>query len=43
MATEINELTELAYEGGDPLSTTPVVGTPSRPGSAVHAVVRAGR
>ena len=30
MAREINELTELAYEGGEPLSTTPVVGTPFR-------------
>jgi ribonuclease Z len=31
MTTEINELTELAYEGsGQPLTTTPVVGTPSR-------------
>jgi ribonuclease Z len=29
MAREIDELTELAYEGGEPLSTTPVVGTPS--------------
>lgn len=31
MATEINELTELAYEGGLALSTSPVVGTPTRP------------
>jgi len=32
MTTEVNELTELAYEGsGVPLTTTPVVGTPSRP------------
>jgi len=30
MAREIDELTELAYEGGEPLSTTPVVGTPFR-------------
>jgi ribonuclease Z len=30
MVTEISELTELAYEGGEPLTTTPVVGTPSR-------------
>ena len=31
MATEINELTELAYEGsGEQLTTTPVVGTPRR-------------
>jgi ribonuclease Z len=31
MANEINELTELAYDGsGLPLTTTPVVGTPSR-------------
>jgi ribonuclease Z len=30
MNAEINELTELAYEGGEPLTTTPVVGTPSR-------------
>ncbi len=29
MTTEITELTELAYEGGAPLTTTPVVGTPS--------------
>jgi ribonuclease Z len=29
MTTEINELTELVYEGsGDPLTTSPVVGTP---------------
>ena len=29
MATEINELTELAYDGtGQPLTTSPVVGTP---------------
>ena len=32
MASEINELTELAYEGaGSPLSISPVVGTPARP------------
>lgn len=30
MSAEINELTELAYEGGTPLTTTPVVGTPTR-------------
>jgi len=31
MANEINELTELAYDGsGLPLTTTPVVGTPAR-------------
>lgn len=31
MANEINELTELAYEGaGSPLSISPVVGTPAR-------------
>src|SRR5689334_4500833 len=30
MAAEINELTELAHEGGEPLTTTPVVGSPSR-------------
>ena len=30
MTTEISELTELAYEGGEPLTTTPVVGTPGR-------------
>jgi ribonuclease Z len=30
MADEINDLTELAYEGGGPLTTTPVVGTPGR-------------
>ncbi|WP_238071773.1 hypothetical protein [Rhodococcus zopfii] len=29
MATEITELTELAFEGGSPLTTTPIVG--SRP------------
>ena len=28
MSKEINELTELAFEGGEPLSTTPVVGAP---------------
>jgi len=29
--TEVNELTELAFEGGTaPLTTTPVVGTPGR-------------
>ena len=39
MATEINELTELAYEAsGLPLTTTPVVGTPAR---AVRRSVRA--
>lgn len=31
MANEITELTELAYEGGLPLSTSPVVGSPTRP------------
>ncbi len=32
MTNEINELTQLAYEGaGAPLSTSPVVGTPARP------------
>jgi ribonuclease Z len=32
MANEINELTELAYDGsGLPLSISPVVGTPARP------------
>lgn len=31
MATEINDMTELAYEGSDvPLTTTPVVGTSTR-------------
>lgn len=30
MAAEIDELTELAFEGGAPLTTTPVVGTPGR-------------
>jgi ribonuclease Z len=30
MTVEINELTDLAFEGGEPLTTTPVVGTPSR-------------
>jgi ribonuclease Z len=29
MADEITELTELAFEGGTPLTTTPVVGSPS--------------
>ena len=30
MATEISELTELAFEGStQPLTTTPVAGTPS--------------
>jgi hypothetical protein len=28
MSREISELTELAFEGGEPLSTTPVVGAP---------------
>jgi ribonuclease Z len=27
MSNEINDVTELAYEGGEPLTTTPVVGT----------------
>jgi ribonuclease Z len=27
MSTEIDEVTELAYEGGAPLTTTPTVGT----------------
>ena len=32
MTSEINELTELAYDGGTmPLTTTPVVGTPVGP------------
>jgi ribonuclease Z len=35
MSAEINELTELAYEGGEPLTTTPVVGTPARPLASV--------
>jgi len=36
MAAEIDELTELAFEGsGAPLSTTPVVGTPAREYAAV--------
>ena len=36
MAVEIDELTELAFEGsGVPLSTTPVVGTPDREYAAV--------
>jgi ribonuclease Z len=30
MTTEINDVTELAYEGGQPLTLTPVVGTPGR-------------
>jgi ribonuclease Z len=30
MTTEINDMTELAYEGGQPLTLTPVVGTPGR-------------
>ena len=34
MTTEISDLTELAYEGGEPLSTTPVVGAPSGSPSA---------
>lgn len=29
MSNEINDVTELAFEGGSPLTTTPVVGTPS--------------
>jgi len=38
MTTEINELTELAYEGsGQPLATTPVVGTPSREYASILA------
>jgi ribonuclease Z len=38
MSVEINELTELAYEGSAvPLTTTPVVGTPSRPYAPVLA------
>ena len=37
MATEINELTELACEGAaQPLTTTPVVGPPGPPMSAPH-------
>jgi hypothetical protein len=28
MSTEINDLTALAFEGGGPLTTTPVVGSP---------------
>jgi ribonuclease Z len=30
MTSEISDLTQLAYEGGAPLTTTPVIGTPSR-------------
>lgn len=37
MSTEINDMTELAYEGGEPLTTAPVVGTPSRPYADVLA------
>jgi len=38
MAAEIDELTELAHEGsGEPLTTTPVVGTPDRPYAPVLA------
>jgi ribonuclease Z len=29
LSTQISEVTELAYEGGAPLTTTPVVGTPA--------------
>ena len=35
MAAEVDELSELAYEGGDALTTTPVVGTPSRPYASI--------
>jgi ribonuclease Z len=35
VAIEITELTELAFEGGAPLTTTPVVGAPSRSLTAV--------
>ena len=31
MTAELNELTQLAYEGGEPLTTTPTVGAPDRP------------
>lgn len=38
MATELTDLTELAYEGsGQPLTTTPVVGTPGRTYASVLA------
>jgi hypothetical protein len=38
MTTEINELIELAYEGsGQPLTTTPMVGTPNREYASVLA------
>jgi ribonuclease Z len=37
MSAEINDLTELAYEGGVPLTTTPVIGTPPRPYADVLA------
>jgi ribonuclease Z len=38
MTTEINELIELAYEGsGQPLTTTPMVGTPNRQYASVLA------
>ncbi len=30
MNSEINDLTELAYDGGEALTSTPVVGTPSQ-------------
>ena len=35
MTSEIDELTQLAYEGGEPLTTTPTVGTPGRPYASV--------
>ena len=30
MSAEITDVTELAYEGGMPLTTTPTLGTPGR-------------
>jgi hypothetical protein len=38
IATEISEMTQLAHEGGEPLMTTPVVGTNVQgpPESAPH-------
>jgi ribonuclease Z len=38
MNHEINELTELAYDGGEALTTTPVVGTPAREPGPVDTV-----
>ena len=38
MNSEINELTELAYDGGEALTTTPVVGTPPETAEATDVV-----